>query len=155
MELRITLPNQCIVKKNTIQYSYFYKDKAGRKIPRSFPIAYYTKNYIDWAKNAIMACGNFKVKHPEIKFPIDTAVNLACHFIFDNQKNVDMSNLLEGCLDVLAGNAGVCKDTIPKSYYQVLEDDSVRFVCSLDGCRFLYLPAEKSRTEIIITDFKY
>ena len=155
MELKIIIPNQCIVKKNTIQYSMFYKDKQGRRIPRPYPIAYYTKNYINWAKDAIIACGNAKIQHPEIKFPIDEPINLSCHFIFDNQKNVDMSNLLEGVCDVLAGNAGVCKDTIPQSYYQILEDDSVRFICSLDNCRFLYLPAEESRTIVTITSFKY
>ena len=155
MEIKITLPGQCIIKKNTIQHSFFYKDKQGRRIPRPAPISYYTPNYKEWAKDAIMACGNFKIKHPEIQFPITEQINLSCHFIFNNQKRVDMSNLLEGIQDVLAGNAGVFQDTIPKSYYQIIEDDSVRIICSLDNCRFLYLPAEQPRTEITLTEFKW
>ena len=155
VEIKIIIPGQAIVKKNTVRHSMFYKDKFGRNIPRPAPLVYYTKPYTEWAKGAIIACANFKTTHPDIEFPLSGQYNLACKFVYAENKKVDISNLLEGVQDVLAGNAGACKDSVPSEYYQIIEDDSVRFICSLDGCRFIYSPSEKPRTEVILTDFKW
>ena len=60
---------------------------------------------------------------------------------------------MEGVQDVLAGNRGV--NIADKSYYQILEDDSIRYIGSIDGSRVIHLPGEPPRIEITITDFKW
>jgi len=151
----ITMPNNCIVKKNTARHSSFYKDKLGNLIARKFPITYYTSAYKEWAKTAIIACYNYRQVHPEIIFPLQGCYNLSCKFIFDKNIKVDITNLLEGVQDVLTGNAGILENTIPKELYQILADDSVKNIGSLDNCRFVYLPADEPKTIVTLTEFDY
>lgn len=155
MELKIIIPGMAIVKKNSVRHSFFYKDKSGRAIPRTAPVTYYSPAYKEWAKVAIQHCINWKSRNTSIQFPIQAQVNLAVKFFVNTNAKVDLTNLMEGIQDVLAGNAGVYKDTVPKEYYQILEDDSVRFVGSIDGSRVIYNPSEPPRTEVTITDFKW
>ena len=159
MEIKITLPGEVRVKKNSMTVSYIYKDKAGRlKIRmtvdgRFTPITYYSKAYTEWAKNAIQTLVVFKSHNTNINFPLVDKYNLKCLFYSKENKVVDQSALYEGVQDLLTGKAGVCKDSVPGHIYQIIQDDSIRFIGSHDGSRYIYLPAEQPRTEIILTDF--
>jgi len=154
MEIKITILGEPYVKKNGVRHSMFYKDRNGRKVPREHPVTYYSEPYKEWAKKAIIACGDFKTKHhAEYEFPLDGKYNLKCLFYLDKDKKVDLTNLMEGIQDVLAGNPGI--DVADKSYYQILADDSTRFIGSIDGSRVICLPSEPARVEVTITDFKW
>ena len=106
------------------------------------------------ACEAIKACAEFKNKHPEITFPITDKFNLKCLFYIDRDTRLDLSNLYEGVQDVLAGNAGVWKESVPKELYQIIEDDSIRFIGSHDGSRVI-LDYVNPRTEIYLEPFKW
>lgn len=159
MQISIIFPGEIRVKKNSMTISYIYKDKFGRlKIRmtsdgRFTPVTYYTKAYKEWARQAIQACVVYKSKN-KIVYPLTGQYNLKCLFISNENKKVDLSALYEGVQDVLSGNAGVLKDRVSKSVYQIIEDDSVRYIASHDGSRYLYLPVEQPRTEIILTEFR-
>ena len=154
MEIKIIIPGEPYVKKNGAKHSMFYKDRNGRKVPRDIPVTYYTEPYKEWAKKAIIACGDFKTKHhQDYNFPLQGKYNLKCLFFIGKDKKVDLTNLMEGVQDVLAGNPGV--NIADKSYYQILEDDSIRYIGSIDGSRVIHLPGEPPRIEITITDFKW
>lgn len=154
VEIKIIIPGRVAIKKNTQKFSFVYTDKFGRKINRPYPLLYYTKVYKDWALSAIKACVETKNKYSDIKFPICFPVNVAVKFYFNSLVKIDLVNMLEGVLDVLAGNAGVYKESFPSHIYQILEDDSVKNIFSLDGTRFYYTPAEEERTEITIKNYK-
>ena len=147
----IIIPGNCIVKKNTAKTSNYYKDKYGRTVPRQAPVHYYTPEYKEWAKNGITAIIAW-MSHQTTQFPIQEKVNLRILYHYSINRIVDMSALHEGVQDLLAGNAGVYKDTIPSKYYNVIEDDSVRYVGSHDGSRFILNPVEP-RTEIYIEPY--
>jgi hypothetical protein len=159
-EIKIIFPGIARVKKNSMTVSYIYKDKFGSlKIRmdskgRFTPVTYYSKAYVEWAKKAIQSVIVFKSKQ-KLTFPLTDKYNLKCIFYTNENRVIDLSALYEGVQDVLTGRSGVLKDSVPGHLYQILEDDSVRFIGSHDGSRLLYLPAEPPRTEITITDFKY
>jgi Holliday junction resolvase RusA-like endonuclease len=161
MELKLIFPGEVRVKKNSMTVSYVYRNKLGHlKIRmdqngRFTPVTYYSKAYTEWAREAIQSAIIFKSKHPEIQFPLDGQYNLKCLFYSAENKRVDLSNLMEGVQDCLTGNAGVFKDSIPGNLYQTLLDDSVRFIGSIDGSRYVYSPTDIPRTEIILTEFKW
>jgi len=152
--IKIIIKSNAIVKKNGAKTSLFYKDKkSGRLRERDRPVHYYTDVYKDWAKDAIKSCVDFKTTHPELTFPLTDRFNLKCLFYLDRNTVVDLSALYEGVQDVLAGNAGVWKEQIPKSLYQIIEDDSIRFIGSHDGSRVV-LDYVSPRTEIYLEEFK-
>lgn len=151
INLQITIKGVPIVKKGTSKTSLFTKDKLGRRIPRETPVHYYTSNYKDWAKGAIQACMVYKTKHPEIKFPIDEKMNLKCLFFMPDNRRVDLSALYEGVQDVLSGNEKWAN--IDANLYQIIFDDSVRYIGSHDGSRVL-LDLTNPRIEIFITNYK-
>lgn len=154
MEIKITIPGEPFVKKNGARHSMFYKSKTGAKVPREHPVTYYSEPYKEWAKKAIIACGDFKTKHhSEYEFPLQGKYNLKCLFFIGKDKKVDLSNLMEGIQDVLAGNPGI--DIADKSYYQILEDDSVRYIGSLDGSRVIYIPGQEPRIELTLSNFNW
>ena len=152
--IKLVIPGNAIVKKNTAKTSLFMRDKrSGKLIARPAPVHYYSEEYIRWAADAMQICYNFKNKHPEIPFPLSDRVNLKCMFYYNKLITVDQSALYEGLQDVLAGKSGL-KD---KSYlslhpesYQILLDDSVRYVGGHDGSRWV-LEYINPRTEITIT----
>lgn len=154
MTIQITIPSCPIVKKNNEHISYWKTDKYGRKTPREFPIKYPTPAYKEWSKQAIKACADYKNTHTEIDFPLQGQYNLKCIFYMDRNTVVDLSNLYEGTQDVLAGSVGIWEKTVPKHLYQIIEDDSVRFIGSHDGSRVV-LDYVKPRTEITLTEFKW
>lgn len=152
--IQITVPSCPIVKKNTAKMSFMYKDKkSGRLIQRPAPVHYYLEPYKKWAKNAIKACAEFINQHPEMDFPLTGQYNLKCIFYMNVNRVVDLSALYEGPQDVLAGNAGVWKESVPSRLYQIIEDDSTRFIGSHDGSRVV-LDYVNPRTEITLTEFK-
>jgi Holliday junction resolvase RusA-like endonuclease len=72
-----------------------------------------------------------------IEKPIDTPVNVECHFYMATRRRVDLNNLLECATDVLV-KAGI------------LADDNSMIIVSHDGSRVHY-DKENPRTEIFIT----
>lgn len=165
MEIKLIFPGEARVKKNSMTVSYIYKDKTGKlrirmtADGRFTPVTYYTSAYKEWAKDAIQACIVYKSKHqlqlPNFPLPLVGRYNLKCLFYSRENKVVDLSALYEGVQDVLTGKSGVYKDSIPSNVYQIIQDDSVRFIGSHDGSRYIYLPAEEPRTEVILTEFKW
>ena len=143
-----------MVKKNSAKTSMFFKDKkSGRLRQRNKPVHYYTTAYLDWAKGAIQACAIYKTKHLEITFPITWQMTFKCLFFLKKNEVVDLSALYEGSQDIFAGNAGGKAINVPSNIYQIIEDDSIRFICSHDGSR-VYLDYVNPRTEVYLIPFK-
>ena len=153
MEINIQLTvNGCpIVKKNTSKTSMYMKDKFGRKIPRDQPVHYYTTEYKDWAKGAIQTCMIYKTKHTDMVFPITEEVNVKCIFYMPNNRMVDLTNLFAGIHDVLCANEKWAN--VSTNLYQILFDDSSRYIKSVDGSR-IFLDMINPRTEVFITNYK-
>jgi len=152
--IQFTIIGEPIVKKNSARHSMFYKNRNGMKVPREQPITYYNDAYKEWAKDAVIACTNLRTKlHTEYNFPLEGKYNLKCLFYIGKDKKVDLSNIIEGIQDVMAGNPGI--DVVPQSYYQIIRDDSTRYIGSLDGSRVIYLPGETPRIEITLSDFSW
>lgn len=152
INIHIVIPGQPVVKKNTHRISVFIKDKkTGRKKVRPYPLYYYTERWKEWAGRAIIACYNFKEKHPEYIYPITDRINLKVLFYLNNLRTVDLSALYEGIQDVLAGNAGIQSKLAPESY-QILFDDSFKYIGSHDGSR-IFWDKQNPRTEVFITEF--
>ncbi|MHB8362718.1 MAG: hypothetical protein ACYDBX_03810 [Patescibacteria group bacterium] len=151
INIEIVIPGTAIVKKNTAKTSLYYKDKNGMRIPRNNPVHYYTSEYKDWAIIAIQACAVFKTKNSKIQFPITEKLNVKCLFYLKDNRAVDLSNLFQGVHDVLAGNAGAV--SVHPNIYQIIYDDSSRFIGSVDGSRIL-LDMVNPRTVIHLTNYK-
>ena len=152
--IHITIPSCPMVKKNGAKTSLFMKDKrSGQLRQRPSPVHYYTDAYKQWAKEAIKACADYKNKHTDSIFPSTDRFNLKCIFYLDANRVVDLSALYEGVQDVLAGNAGVWKESVPARLYQIIEDDSIRFIGSHDGSRVV-LDYVNPRTEVYLEEFK-
>lgn len=150
--IKIVIPGNAIVKKNSKKTSLFTKSKkTGRLIQLKRPITYYSKQYNEWSKDAVQACAIVKTKHPKIIFPITTRIILKMLFFFDKNIKVDLSNLYEGVQDIITGNCHSVN--IPNNLYKILEDDSVRFILGHDGSRFL-LDQLNPRTEVYLIPFK-
>lgn len=150
-EIKIIIPGNAINKKSTHKMSLYMKDKHGRRIPRKFPVYYYSEAWKKWGQKAIVVCNRYKALHPEIAFPITERMNLKVLFYMDKIIKIDLSAMYEGIQDVLAGNAGVGK--LEPSIYQIIEDDSIRFIGSHDGSRVFY-DKINPRTEVYLTEFK-
>jgi len=152
--ITFVIPGCPIVKKNTRKTSNYRKDKNGKLIMLPNPISYYSKAYNEWAKTALVKCVDLRNKllAEGWELPITDRMNLKMLFFFDTDRVVDLSNLYEGVQDLLAGNAGVYEDEVPKAYYQIIMDDSVRFIGSHDGSRFL-LDYVNPRTEVTLEPF--
>jgi len=150
IDIKIVVPGNPIIKKNTSKTSLFQKDKFGRRTVRAIPVHYYTKVYKEWARNAIQSCAVFKTKHPEISFPITEQLNMKCLFYRDSNRIIDLSNLFAGIQDVMAGNEKWAN--IPKHLFQIIYDDSTRYIGSLDGSRVL-LDKVNPRIEVYLTNF--
>lgn len=152
--ITLIIPGCPIVKKNTRKTSNYRKDKNGKLIMLANPISYYSKAYTEWAKTALARCINFRnqLQKDGWELPIADMINLKCLFFFDTNRVVDLSNLYEGVQDLLAGNAGVYEDKVPKNLYQIIMDDSVRFIAGHDGSRFL-LDYTNPRSEVTLQPF--
>lgn len=68
-------------------------------------------------------------------------VNVQVEYYMRTRRRVDLVNLLQGTLDILAKEA------------HVLEDDNSQVIAGLDGSRVLY-DKDNPRAEITITDFE-
>ena len=154
MNIKIVFPGHPMVKKNGAKTSMFFKDqKTGRLIQRKSPVHYYTTQYRDWAKIAIQTLAVFKSKHTDIPFPLTAKMNLRCLFYLGKDIKVDLSALYEGVQDCMAGNAGIEFKNVTANMYQIIEDDSARYIGSHDGSRVL-LDYTNPRTEVYLTPFK-
>ena len=151
INIQIIIKGCPIVKKNNAKTSLFSKDKTGRRIARETPIHYYTEAYKEWAKGAIQTCMVYKTKNKHIKFPITEKMNLKCLFFLPDTRRVDLSALYEGIQDVLSGNEKWAN--VNAELYQIIFDDSVRYIGSHDGSRAL-LDLTNPRMEITLTNYK-
>jgi len=151
LPLKIVIPGDPIVKKNSAKLSIYTK-KNGRLIPRKTPIHYYSKAYKEWARIAIQTCAVLKTKYPDGTFPITEQMNMKCLFVMAKNKIVDLSNLYEGIQDILAGNAGVYRNSIPSSIYKIIMDDNVRYIGSHDGSRVI-VDYVNPRLEVILETY--
>ena len=148
--IKITIPGNPIVKKNTMKSSTHYKNKKGQMVARPYALHYYSSAYKEWALKAVVVCQKFKEVNSHLEYPLTNKWNMKCHFFFNKMPFVDMSNLYEAPQDILAGSCGI--KNITAEIYQIIEDDNVRFIGSHDGSRVL-LDYMHPRVEITLTPF--
>lgn len=167
--LKIVIPGQPVIKKNSTGKLWFYTDKkTGNKIPLPKPRTYYGKSYQKWAKRAVETLTVWKSKHSELNFPLGQdgttfVVSILC--FIDHSYKVDLSNLVEAAQDVLTGNAGKAlfdkirqkdgkkyKEKFDHFKYQVLSDDNFKVIKSL-GASTIMIDPINPRTEIYISEF--
>jgi Holliday junction resolvase RusA-like endonuclease len=151
--IRITLTGECPIKKNAMKKLWFRTDKKGNQIPLKFPIMYYPKPYEEWVKQNISHLAIFKVKNPDIKFPLTGKYFISFWWFRKRVARMDFDNLSQAPMDLLAGNGGnfLGKD-YKHSWYQILADDNLDVVTCMPTSHLFYDPV-KPRTEIFITSF--
>lgn len=164
---KIVIPGQPMVKKNNMQKLWFRKDKQGRKIPLSRPVLYYTGAYKEWGKKfveklIIWKSENFK-KVEFLSNPENPLV-LSCLFFLPHSYTVDLTALIEGVQDILAGNVGSFLDKTKQvegtkhkikfnhNLYKIIPDDNWRVIKNL-GSSTVLLDPQNPRTEIYISEF--
>ena len=149
--IHFVIPGDPIVKKNTLKKSVFYRDKNNILRARVRPITYYSQAYKQWAKEAINSCMilHNKLSAKGYQLPLDGTYILKCIFYMSRNTVVDLSALYEGVQDVLTGNAGVYQNTVASRLYQIIADDSCRFIIGHDGSRVAY-DYSNPRTEVTI-----
>lgn len=156
--LQITIPGECPIKKNSAKHQSFIWDKKRKmKVPLPYNLVYYTKEYKDWAKNAIIHLHNFKefaTREYQITFPL-TGSYFVSFWIFrsrsdslsESRGRVDLTNLIEAPQDLLSGRVGNFLDTKSKkfdhSYYQILEDDNSKVIVNLGTSKVFYDPVPR------------
>lgn len=105
------------------------KKNSGRIVmaggrPRLLP----SKKYVEYEKASAPYLPKIKVDYP---------VNIKCTYYMQTRRKVDLTNLLNASLDIMAK-------------YNVIVDDNRNIVYSMDGSRVLY-DREHPRTEVEIT----
>lgn len=122
--MTITIPGQPVTKKNSQRIVY----AAGR------PMILPSKQYKEYREIALWRIpGHYKAR-------IDYPVNVQCVYYMENDRRVDLCNLIEATCDILV-DAGV------------LKDDNRHIVASHDGSR-VEIDRENPRAEITITEVK-
>jgi hypothetical protein len=149
--LEWTVKGEPVVKKNTKRIVANHKDRrTGQMIPNKKIAIYYTDAWSNWDKEAVLTLSNLITKHPEIEFPLTGKYNLQCLFYYTSEIVVDLSNLYEGIQDVMAGKS---ETNVPKRLFQIIFDDSHRFIGSHNGSG-VFLDPLNPRSEFILTDYK-
>ena len=118
--MKITIPLAPATKKNSNRIV-----KA-----RGHYIILPSQRFVDYEK----ACKEFM---PSVSGPIYDPVNVKCVYYMPTRRRVDLVNLQEATLDVLAK-------------YRIIDDDNSTIVVSMDGSRVEY-DKDNPRTEIEIT----
>lgn len=98
------------------------------------PIIIPSKQYRKYEKD----CAPFLL--PYAHRNIKDRVNVCCKYYMPTKRRVDLTNLLQSTMDLLAA-------------YGILADDNSNIVASMDGSRVLY-DKTFSRTEIEITKYE-
>lgn len=150
IEIKLSIPGIPRVKKNNATTSYRVKNKNGGYTYLDKPIHYYTDAYKEWVRGAVQMLAVYKTHHPEIKFPIADKMNLKCLFFMKDNRVVDLINLMQGIQDVLSGSERWLN--VNPILYQIIEDDSNRYVGSIDGSRILLNPVNP-HMEVFITPY--
>lgn len=157
---QITIKGEVKVKKNSMKELWYREQKDGygrvvRKIPLKKPIRFYTKQYTVWAKGAMTDMALWKtaqaIHHPENHFPIATPVMVWYVFFMRSSSRVDLSNLVDGVDDMLAGNIGITSKSTKKDAYQILADDSGDIIKV--STQSFFVDPMNPRLDIFITDY--
>ena len=120
--IEICIPLNPITKKNSQRILHKYN--RGKKIPFISPSEAFENFQED--------CGYF-VKPLNIDYP----VNVEARYFMKKRYKVDLSNLNSSIHDILV-------------HYNVIKDDSAKYIVSTDGSR-VYYDKDNPRVEIIIT----
>lgn len=153
--MHLVIKGNPIVKKNTMHTTWF-KNVIGaggvvKKVPLEFPIKYYSKQYMAWAKKAVEQVLIWKNTHIQ-PFPINEPVIITVVFFLAKDYKVDLSNLVEGIQDVLTGASGLnTSKTLQHKHYQVLTDDSHRYF-KLENM-VAFIDAVNPRMEVFISPY--
>lgn len=167
INLKIVLPGETPVKKNTVDQLWYRVDKkTGRKIPLPSPITYYKPNYQNWVKTVVPILERWKEDHQdEYSFPLKGSYIVSFIMFRKHRGTVDLSNLYEAPQDLLAGNAGRFLDKIrirdgikekqPYNHerYKILDDDNCKIICGHGASTVIYVPSNP-RLEIFISEYK-
>ena len=156
--ITFTVPGNMIIKKNSQTTSYIQKNKQGKLAIRQSqdgrfaPVTYYTDAYKEWAKRCVQILMTLKTNLTAqgVQLPLTDKMNLKCLFYYDTNRKIDLSAMFEGINDCLAGNERWLN--FDKKFYQIIEDDSVRFIGSFDGTRFIYEKVNP-RTVVTLSDY--
>lgn len=152
-EILIILKGNCVVKKNSMKVSNTYKDKFGHLRIREQPVIWYTEAYKEWAKTAMITLYERK-SQLGIRNPLDGQYNIRCVFYYDRlPSNIDIPNVLNSITDCLIGKSGLAYKNVEQSLYQVIKDDSCKYMASFDGTR-VTIDYKNPRTEITITNYR-
>lgn len=122
MKLTYTIPGRPITKKNSPRLV------VNRGRPRLLPSAAY-KAYESAA---------WAYLRPKPEKPIDFPVNVCGVYYMPDARNCDLTNLLEGTMDILVK-------------YGVLADDNYKIAASHDGS-YVTIDRKNPRAEITITE---
>lgn len=163
INFKITLPGTPIVKKNTATLSFFYWKTKGDlkvKVPRDKPVMIYTDAYKKWSRASVQKLAIFvnnnsmKPTNERLPLPLAEPLVLTCIFFVDDYRLRDLSALIEGPQDMLAGQAG--STCFPKSFnhkgYKIIADDNKDIIKNLGGSTVMFDP-KRPRTEIYLTSF--
>lgn len=159
--LKIVIPGDCPVKKNTASHIWYRVNKAtGVKLALDQPIMYYTDFYKNWAKASVKVLIDLKRR-----WSITDKDNIFNHlplqgeyfvtFWIFRSTNVraDLSNLFEAPQDLLIGRVGnFLPARIKETMFQILSDDNSKIIKNHGGSQVFYDPVNP-RTEIYITPF--
>lgn len=150
--MQITIMGNVAVKKNSMKEKW-YTMRGGVKIPLPKPIRYYTKTYNEWAKYAMSQLVTWKSGNilQGVEFPIKGPVSVWYVFFMKSYYKVDLSNLIAGVDDMLAGNIGLKMKNSNHLAYQVLEDDCGEVI--KDHHESYFIDHLNPRVDIFINDY--
>jgi hypothetical protein len=172
VNFKIVIPGEAPVKKNARKEAFTRKDKkTGEFVALKFPISYYTESYREWAGIMVQRLIKWKRSNPErLVFPLRD--QYVCTMLFFYKTNLylehkeskgkgdgttlDLSNLYDSILDILAGNSGLVfpkRSGITHEDYRIITDDSLAYIKN-HGASYVFQDYGNPRTEVFISDFK-
>ena len=137
--LHLTIPWPPAVKKNSKKVGRISRGKRRGQVA-----VFSSDSYQRWEKNAIEYVKASVARHrllrtPDVyRLPYKTRVHITASIFVGDERRRDLTNLLEGPLDVLV-KAGV------------IIDDNWKIVNNLDGSR-VYLDRDNPRVELLIRE---
>ena len=160
--IKIVLEGEAPVKKNQRTSAWTRTDKAtGNIIPLKKKASWYSKAWTTYGTLAIQRLYHIRevIKRTEGNiFPLRGEYVVSMVFFRKTvlTSKLDLDNLVQGIVDILAGNSGINLSAkhwkIDHDDYKILNDDSIMHIKSLGSSTCFYSPSNP-HTEIFISDF--
>lgn len=126
MTIRFTIPLQPVTKKNSPQI--LTNHKTGKQFVAP------SKQYKEYEQSAM-----WFMPYPYARKPIDYPVQVKCLFYVKDERNYDLTNLLEAIDDIMVKRG-------------LLKDDCYKILVHHDGSR-VFVDRTRPRTEVYIRDY--